>query len=105
MFVTGEHADGLNGFLLTRRLDEHWGAAWRRNEGGIKTAHGRRKKVVQLFTRIIEVKTQWAPLHVVTFIVEHYPQYKAKPNMFPRFLAENGNSGLAELLRHAGVEL
>ncbi|EKM54563.1 uncharacterized protein PHACADRAFT_258504 [Phanerochaete carnosa HHB-10118-sp] len=98
-----EHADGLNGHLSTRALDEQWGATWRRNEGGLKTEHGRRKKVVLLFSRLMEAKPRWTVHHVVNFVHEHYSQYQSKPNMFPRFLADHGNAGLKEVLAKAGL--
>jgi Transcriptional activator of glycolytic enzymes len=36
-----EWANSLNGYLSTRELEERWGAKWRRNLPGLKTAHSR----------------------------------------------------------------
>ncbi|KAF8476455.1 hypothetical protein DFH94DRAFT_732355, partial [Russula ochroleuca] len=40
-----EWSRGINGFLSTRELEEGWSARWRRNNSGLKTENGRRKKV------------------------------------------------------------
>ena len=62
-----EWSSGLNGFLAVRDLEETWGARWRRNNAGLKTEMGRRKKVIQLVEKLA-AKPNWNTALALRFI-------------------------------------
>ncbi|TFY73390.1 hypothetical protein EWM64_g10622, partial [Hericium alpestre] len=56
--IWSEYTVGLNGFLPVRELEENWGPKWRGNVPKVKTAWGRRKKVIDLVTELSK-KPRW----------------------------------------------
>ena len=65
--IWDEWSTGLNGFLSTRELEERWGAKWRRNNPGLKTENGRRKKVIQLVEELSKNQDGLSSLHFIFY--------------------------------------
>lgn len=95
-----EWSIGLNGFLSTRELEEGWGAKWRRNNSGLKTENGRRKKVVQLVNELSQ-KQGWSTLLALRFLRDRYEGSFKTPRKFCDFLQAKGNVGYHEVIATA----
>ena len=65
-----EYAEGLNGHLPTRGLDEGWSRpSWRRNMHTLKTEACRRKKVIDLIKKLSE-KRNWTVDLALQYVAE-----------------------------------
>lgn len=92
-----EHANGLNGYMAVRDLDEHWGARWRRNRDGQRTENCRRKKVVHLIERLA-LKTNWGVKLALRFVREKYEANGTTPRAFCTYLQKNSGAGIEEVM-------
>jgi hypothetical protein len=96
-----EWSHGLNGYLSTRELEEEWGAKWRRNNSGLKTENGQRKKVVQLIGDLSQ-KQGWNVQLALRFIQDKY-EGPFTPRKFCEYLQTKSNAGYHEVLAAANV--
>jgi Transcriptional activator of glycolytic enzymes len=86
-----EWTNGLDGFLSTRQLEERWGARWRRNLPNMKTAHSRRKKLIQLIQELSN-KHRWNTKLALRFLKDKYePLFSARK--FCEYLQKKDGSG------------
>jgi hypothetical protein len=92
-----EHANGLNGYLAVRDLNEYWGARWRRNRDGQRTENCRRKKVVHLVERLA-LKTNWDVKLALRFLRETYEGNGTTPRAFCTYLQTKGGAGMEEVM-------
>ena len=95
-----EWSRGLNGFLSTRELEEHWGARWRRNTSGLKTENGRRKKVVGLIDELTK-KPNWNVALALRFLQDRYGAAYKTPRKFCEFLQAKSNMGYHQVIAAA----
>jgi hypothetical protein len=95
-----EWSYGLNGYLSTRELEEGWGAKWRRNNSGLKTENGRRKKVVQLITDLSQ-KQGWNTQLALRFLQDRYEGSFKTPRKFCEYLQAKSNAGYHDVLHAA----
>jgi hypothetical protein len=100
--ILEEWSIGLNGFLSTRELEEGWGAKWRRNNSGLKTENGRRKKVVQLVNELSQ-KQGWTVVLALRFLRDRYEGSYKTPRKFCEFLQAKNNAGYHEAVAAADV--
>jgi hypothetical protein len=98
--IWDEWSCGLNGYLSTRELEEGWGAKWRRNNSGLKTENGRRKKVVQLIGDL-SLKQGWNTPLALRFLRDRYEGLFKTPRKFCEYLQAKSNAGYHEVLRAA----
>jgi Transcriptional activator of glycolytic enzymes len=100
--IWDEWSTGLNGFLSTRELEEGWGAKWRRNNPGLKTENGRRKKVVQLVEELSR-KPGWSIKLALRFLQDKYEGTFKSPRKFCEYLQARKNVGYHEVLAAANM--
>lgn len=95
-----EWANGLDGYLSTRQLEERWGAKWRRNLPTLKTPHARRKKVVRLVQELSN-RHRWDTKLALRFLREKYePHFSARK--FCEYLQKKGGTGWEDVVSAAG---
>lgn len=101
--IWDEYANGLNGFLAVRDLNEHWQARWRRNVNTLRTENCRRKKVTTLVETLAR-KPNWNSGLALRFLRERYENHPdlKKPRAFCEYLQKGGGIGLKEVLVAAG---
>ncbi|KAK6974833.1 hypothetical protein R3P38DRAFT_3479541 [Favolaschia claudopus] len=68
-----EWIEGIGGFLSVRDMNDTWAARWRTGTQTLKNEYGRRKKVIDLITRLAE-KPNWNVELALRFIREVYEQ-------------------------------
>lgn len=100
--IWDEWSIGLNGFLPTRELEERWGAKWRRNNPGLKTENGRRKKVIQLVEDLSR-KPGWSIKLALRFLQDRYEGTFKSPRKFCEYLQAKKNIGYQEVLTAANT--
>ncbi|OAX36287.1 hypothetical protein K503DRAFT_858093 [Rhizopogon vinicolor AM-OR11-026] len=93
--IWDEYANGPNGYLAVRDLDEHWQARWWRNVNTLHSENCRRKKVTTL-VETLGRKLNWnvgLVLRPPREKYENHPDLK-KPRAFCEYLQKGGGSGL-----------
>lgn len=79
-----EWTEGIGGYLSTRELTEGWGAKWRRNNGGMRTECGRRKRVTDLVIALA-ARPNWDVRLALRFLKEKY-EVSYSPRKFSDWL-------------------
>jgi hypothetical protein len=87
-----EYTSGLNGFLPVRDLEDTWGARWSRNNSGLKTEMGRRKKVIQLVEALVK-KPNWNVPLAIRFLEAKYDNPSHPPRKFCEYLQKTPAPG------------
>lgn len=91
-----EYADGLDGHLSVRELNEGWGAKWKGNVKALKSEATRRNKIVDLVQRLAK-KPNWSIQLALRFLGERYKHLT--PRAFADRLAWNKNEGFMDILK------
>ncbi|KAF8064311.1 hypothetical protein FPV67DRAFT_1672032 [Lyophyllum atratum] len=98
--IWAEHAEGLNGQLSVRELDEGWGAKWIGNVKALKSEATRRNKVVDLVQQLSKKPNGDVAL-ALRFLCEHYEHLTSRA--FTNLLGWNKNQGFTDILKAAEV--
>jgi hypothetical protein len=71
--VWEEWANGLNGCLSVRELEEYWAAHWRRDASGQKTEMSHRRLIIQKIIEPLSKKTNWNIQLTLRYLHDRYP--------------------------------